>query len=99
MVELQRGLVVAAKAGRDKGRYFAVLGVEGERAFLADGDMRKLEKPKAKNLRHLALTKTVLSEQALLTNKQLHKALREGGFTPQTHTGATRTPEGGNTLG
>ncbi len=51
------GRVVRSKAGRDKGRLFLVVGVSGdEHLLLADGDLRKLEKPKKKKLKHLAAT-------------------------------------------
>ena len=53
------GRVVRSTAGRDAGRLFLVIGVAGEEHLLiADGDLRKLEKPKKKKLRHLAATAT-----------------------------------------
>lgn len=78
--------VALSKAGRDKGRFFAVIEVNGEYAVIADGDLRKLENPKKKNLRHLSATKTVLDEEALRSNKQLRTALSElfpGNVRPQ----------------
>jgi ribosomal protein L14E/L6E/L27E len=51
------GRVVRSMAGRDKGRLFLVVGVfDEEHLMIADGDLRKLEKPKKKKLRHLAAT-------------------------------------------
>lgn len=48
------GSIVRSKAGRDEGRYFLVLALDGEEyAFIADGDLRKVEKPKRKKNRHL----------------------------------------------
>ena len=47
--ELQPGCVVRSKAGRDEGRYFIVLSLDGDEfAWVADGDLRKVEKPKRK---------------------------------------------------
>ena len=55
-MELTKGLVVRALAGRDMGNFFVVLSVDGGYAFIADGKRRKLASPKRKNLRHLQRT-------------------------------------------
>ncbi|HEX6989439.1 MAG TPA: KOW domain-containing RNA-binding protein [Bacillota bacterium] len=48
------GQLVTSRAGRDKGRPFFVLRVVDERyAEVADGDLRSVERPKRKNVRHL----------------------------------------------
>ena len=50
----QIGDVVRSMAGHDKGRLFAVVGLDGSGyALLADGRTRTLEKPKKKKLRHI----------------------------------------------
>ncbi len=46
--------IVFSLAGHDKGRAYIVLGQEGDRLVLVDGKLRKLDKPKKKNLRHTA---------------------------------------------
>lgn len=47
-----------SKNGRDKGRIFVVVQVVNERfVLLADGDLRKIENPKAKNIKHVQITK------------------------------------------
>ena len=48
------GLAVST-AGRDKGGVFFVLEMESGYALLADGNARKLAKPKRKSLRHLQI--------------------------------------------
>ena len=45
--------VVASIAGRDQGKLFIVLAVEGEYLLLADGKRRKVSRPKAKKLGHI----------------------------------------------
>ena len=56
------GCVVRSKAGRDEGRYFIVLSLEGEEfAQVADGDLRKVEKPKRKRAKHLYVTEELVS--------------------------------------
>ncbi len=78
-MELKRGQVVRSKAGRDQGSLLAVLSTEPPWAVLADGKGRPLERPKRKKLMHLSPTLTVLSEEALATNRKLRPALREAG--------------------
>jgi ribosomal protein L14E/L6E/L27E len=52
------GKVVYSKNGRDKGTMFVVVGVVNERlVLLADGDLRKIENPKVKNIKHVQLTR------------------------------------------
>lgn len=73
-MDIVKGSVVRAKAGRDKDSYFVVLDVLDKFALIADGKSRKLEKPKKKNLNHLEATKTVIT-QNLETNRKIKKAL------------------------
>ncbi len=50
------GSVVLAKAGRDKGKAFIIVGtLSDEYALIANGTGRSIDKPKKKKLRHLAL--------------------------------------------
>lgn len=49
------GEVVVSMAGRDKGKMYVVLSLEGDRYVrVADGLVRTARKPKRKNVRHLA---------------------------------------------
>jgi ribosomal protein L14E/L6E/L27E len=51
------GRIVRSKAGRDAGRLFlAVAAFDEEHLLIADGDLRKVEKPKKKKIRHLEAT-------------------------------------------
>jgi len=61
---MEIGQVVFSKCGRDKGRAFVVLSVEGEYVFLADGQLRPLNKPKKKKLRHTQPTRTIVGIEA-----------------------------------
>ncbi len=47
-MEISAGSVVRSKAGRDKGDLFIVLAREGEYAYLANGELRKSDRPKKK---------------------------------------------------
>jgi len=46
------GTIVQALAGHDSGRYFCVIGEEGEFLLLCDGKRRKLQNPKKKRRKH-----------------------------------------------
>ncbi len=69
-MEITRGSVVIAKAGRDKGRAFVVVDLPDCRtALIADGKTRPLERPKRKNIIHLQAT--ALQVDCIKTNRQL----------------------------
>lgn len=68
--------VVLSTAGHDSGRLFTVVGfADDNHALIADGRLRRLEKPKKKKLRHLKVAGRL--ETACATNRALHRALRE----------------------
>lgn len=55
------GSVVIATAGRDSGRNFLVVGIPDDNyVYIADGNLRRLAKPKKKKLKHIALTPHML---------------------------------------
>ncbi|MGI5918094.1 MAG: RNA-binding protein [Christensenellales bacterium] len=67
MVEysVEVGRVVESKAGRDKGRLLIITGIVDEQyVTIADGDLRVLERPKKKKLKHLRLRPQILSSIA-----------------------------------
>ena len=68
-MEMQPGMTVQAKAGRDKGRFFLVIRVENGFAYIADGKTRTIEKPKKKKLIHLAATKLSHNLEGLTNNR------------------------------
>jgi ribosomal protein L14E/L6E/L27E len=78
---MKRGAVVIAKAGKEKGGAYVVVGHFDERTVLiADGRRRTIEKPKKKNVAHLQRTNSVIDE--ISTNRQLHAFLsswQQGG--------------------
>lgn len=53
MNPVEVGRVVIPRAGRDKGRAMVVLRVEDAYAYIADGVLRLVEKPKKKKIKHL----------------------------------------------
>lgn len=82
-MEITPGQVVYSKCGRDKGGVFIVVSVEDEYVYLADGKLRRLEKPKRKKLKHIQPTKRVFGEigekimnGSYLLDADLRKALK-----------------------
>ena len=65
-MEIAKSNIVRSDAGRDKGKLFAVLAVEGEFLLLADGKSRKVENPKRKKRRHVLF---VSAEETRLAEK------------------------------
>ena len=81
-MEIAKSNIVRSNAGRDKGKLFFVLAVEGEYLLLADGKSRKVEAPKRKKRRHVlfvAAESSRLSEkiksQEKITNSELRRTL------------------------
>lgn len=69
------GQIVCSKSGRDKGYFLVIVKEEDGYVFVCDGKERPLERPKRKNVRHIAFTNTVLEENSFETNKKLRKNL------------------------
>ena len=84
-MDINPGDIVYSKAGRDKDKPFVVVSLENELfVLIADGDIRKISKPKRKKLKHLKLTgkssemiAKKLSDGLEVTNRELKKALSE----------------------
>lgn len=81
--EVQKGQLVKSKAGRDKDRYYLVLGREGNILYLADGRARGALNPKKKNIRHVAKSNRVAADHIAmasgrqLRNEEIRAALHE----------------------
>lgn len=74
-MDIAQGSVVIAKAGRDKGKAFAVIEVLDARTVLiADGKSRPVERPKRKNVIHLQATAATVDR--ITTNRQLRIFLK-----------------------
>ncbi|WP_227764152.1 KOW domain-containing RNA-binding protein [Zhaonella formicivorans] len=86
MVEgLRLGQLVHSTAGRDKDRVFLIVALSGDSfAYLADGDLRKINNPKKKNIKHLQATKLVadtiadkLKNGEAVNNAEIRKAIAD----------------------
>ena len=85
-MEIKVGSVVRSKAGRDKGDFFIVLAMDGGYVYMANGELRKVDQPKKKKLKHLQGTEQVsefiinkLSQGGKVTNSEVRKALAQAG--------------------
>lgn len=81
-MDIAKSNIVRSDAGRDKGKLFVVLAVEGEYLLLADGKSRKVESPKRKKRRHVLfvaedasrLSEKIKGEERI-TNSELRRTL------------------------
>ena len=79
------GQIVSSKAGRDADRYYLVVGIVDSRTVLvADGDVRRFENPKRKNIRHLVLHREIvaavaqkIAAGATVSNAEIRRSLAE----------------------
>jgi len=79
------GQVVYSRAGRDSGRMFLVSALVDESyVLIVDGDLRRIEKPKKKKIKHLKSTGYILEplkekfESGLkVNNSEIRKALED----------------------
>ncbi|KKM12756.1 hypothetical protein SY88_01920 [Clostridiales bacterium PH28_bin88] len=77
------GQLVCSKAGRDKDRpYLVVKTIDDFFVYVVDGDIRRLDRPKRKNVKHLHVTKKVAPEIAsrlnageAVTNAEIRQAI------------------------
>lgn len=77
------GQIVVSRAGRDAGKRFVVVKVVDDSFVeISDGDLRKIEKPKRKKVRHLKCTDEMaenlaekLKNSGRITNAEIRKVL------------------------
>lgn len=78
------GQLVFSKSGHDKGKLFIVMDIKDEYLYLADGKVRKIEKPKKKKVKHVQKVNYVvdgikekIQEESKLNNADLRKAVNQ----------------------
>ena len=77
-MEITVGMLVYSKAGRDKKKLFLVLNIENDYPYIADGDMRKAEKPKKKKLIHLQkINKVFENINKDISNSEIRKIIAQ----------------------
>lgn len=63
-MDISKADIVISMAGRDKGKLFYVLKLEGDYATLVNGKQRTMENPKRKKLRHIRFAARIDSDVA-----------------------------------
>jgi ribosomal protein L14E/L6E/L27E len=74
-VQVKKGMIVKSQLGHDSDRFYVVLSIDNGKAFICDGKLRKLDKPKAKNIKHLSTTNVIVDVDLLNTDKKIRQAL------------------------
>ena len=85
MPQLMLGQLVKTTAGRDKGRFMLIIEiVDEDYVYLVDGDLRRVENPKRKKIKHLKPLNIKAEDIAFklqnkrnVCNKEVCKALKE----------------------
>ncbi|NLM96756.1 MAG: RNA-binding protein [Halanaerobiaceae bacterium] len=79
------GEIVISRAGRDSGKHYIVVNIESENyVMVADGEAKRIEHPKRKNVKHLIFTGDINDELAIwlenkkrIRNEDLKKILKD----------------------
>lgn len=82
--EVRIGQLVSSLQGRDSGMFYLLMQIENEsRVLVADGEGRKVEKPKRKNIKHLKfydiVAKNIFAKAQIgkrVTNEDVRKELK-----------------------
>ena len=93
-MDIAKSNIVRSVAGRDTGSLFFVLATEGDFLLLADGKQRRLENPKRKRRKHVALvgeSHSLVAEKIRssekIPNGELRKAIAALSGGNQDHEG------------
>lgn len=78
------GSIVQSLAGRDKGCLFLVVDIDEDYVYLVDGDIRKVENPKRKKIKHVELTRFFdgniaerIAKKNKITNQDIKRVIKE----------------------
>ncbi|MGB9812685.1 MAG: RNA-binding protein [Thermovenabulum sp.] len=96
MPEVELGQLVISKAGRDKGRFMLIVKIiDSQYVLVADGELRRIEKPKKKKIKHLQLTNKKdgfiyekLINNRKVYNEEIRRALEELTGKPDENKGS-----------
>lgn len=75
--DIKVGQVVRSVKGRDKDKVFIVVGiVDDQHVLISDGDLRRIDKPKKKKLKHLVAFSAVSDEikERIINQKKINNA-------------------------
>ena len=77
------GMLAVSKAGHDQGTVYVIIGEEDEYVYLADGQLRTVDRPKKKNKKHIQVIKKIQIDRPVdkfkdLEIKRAIKTYQEG---------------------
>ena len=82
-MELRKGMLAISKDGHDKVCRYVVLNIEGNKAYVVNGENRSIDRPKEKKLKHLQPVNKVpeilqekLTQGKQWTNEEIKRALK-----------------------
>lgn len=77
------GKLAVSRSGHDKGQYYVIVGEDDRYVFLADGDLKPVEKPKKKNRKHIQVIKNlpkavddILNQNVPAKNLEIKRAIK-----------------------
>ncbi len=84
MLSYEVGDIAVSKAGHDKGSKYIIMEVSKDFVYLADGRLKKTDKPKKKNIKHiqiLHINDNSVKEKVLsgITNEEIKYFLKTFG--------------------
>ena len=96
------GSVVQSLSGRDRKRLFVIVGIPEDKrqhgyVLIANGRLHPLEKPKRKNLRHLAVLSQGTAAELLQSQNASNELLAD--LLENYHPQKMKYPEGGDCSG
>ena len=53
------GMLAISRAGHDQGTAYVITGEDGEYVYLADGQLKTVDRPKKKNKKHIQVIKKI----------------------------------------
>lgn len=92
-MQIQEGMIVKSIAGHDQNRFYCVVAIDGDFAWIADGKRRKLATPKKKRVKHLRQTTRILSITGEITDLWLRRNLHSLNYPEEEK--RNRSNEGG----
>lgn len=86
--DISKGQFVKSKSGRDKDKIFIIIEIVDEvYVRIVDGDLRRVEKPKLKKIRHLAKMNRIsddiqqkLINERKITNQMIRREIEKLGM-------------------
>ena len=74
MQNVGKGFIVRTNFGHDKNEVFAIIAVDNNFIYLANGKNRSIEKPKKKNIKHIEVLGKSEERSELLNSSKLNNS-------------------------